>query len=74
MDFGTNIFNWFSGNAQQLVLIGLIVIGIYLIAKRETTKLIGFFFIAIIAIVLVFNPTGIKDLFLALGNKFLGLG
>ncbi len=73
MNFGTNLLNWFTGNAQALVIVAIIVIGLYLAFKREFTKLLGFGIIAIIAVVLVFNPTGVKDLFLTFGNKILGL-
>ena len=42
MNFGVNLYNWFLTNAQSLVLMAIVVIGIYLGFKREFTKLIGF--------------------------------
>ena len=36
------IYNWFLSNAQSLVLMAIVVIGIYLGFKREFSKLIGF--------------------------------
>lgn len=72
MNFGSNLFNWFISNAQNLLLVGLAVFGIYLILKRETSKLIGFVIIAIVAVLLIFNTTGVKDVLLSLGNSLIG--
>ncbi|HHY6917780.1 TPA: hypothetical protein ACV5YG_002113 [Streptococcus pneumoniae] len=55
MNFGQNLYNWFLSNAQSLVLLAIVVIGLYLGFKREFSKLIGFLIIAIIAVGLVFN-------------------
>lgn len=55
MNFGQNLYNWFLSNAQSLVLMAIVVIGIYLGFKREFSKLIGFLVIALIAVGLVFN-------------------
>ena len=43
MNFGQNLYNWFLSNAQSLVLLAIVVIGLYLGFKREFSKLIGFF-------------------------------
>lgn len=72
MNFGQNIFTWFQGNAQPLVLVAIIIIGLYLGFKREFTKLIGFIIIAIIAVGLVFNPGGVQGIFLNLFNRVFG--
>ena len=42
MNFGQNPYNWFLSNAQSLVLMAIVVIGIYFRFKREFSKLIGF--------------------------------
>ena len=47
MNFGQNLYNWFLSNAQSLVLMAIVVIGIYLGFKREFSKLIGFLVIAL---------------------------
>ena len=39
----------------------IVVIGIYLGFKREFSKLIGFLVVALIAVGLVFNAGGVKD-------------
>ena len=72
MNFGTNLYNWFLSNAQSLVLVAIVFIGVYLGFKREFSKLIGFLVIAVIAVLLVFNTGGVKDLLLELGNKIIG--
>lgn len=45
MNFGQNLYNWFLTNAQSLVLLAIVVIGLYLGFKREFSKLIGFLII-----------------------------
>lgn len=68
MNFGTNLFTWFQGNMEGVTYIGLIVIGLFLLFKREFSKLIGFAIIAIIAVTLIFDPAGVKDLFLNISD------
>ena len=68
MNFGQNLYNWFLSNAQSLVLLAIVVIGLY----REFSKLIGFLIIAIIAVGLVFNAAGVKDILLELFNRIIG--
>lgn len=73
MNFGQNLFNWFTSNAQSLVLLAIAVIGVYLGFKREFSKLIGFMVIAAIAVGLVFNTAGVKNVLLQLFNRIIGL-
>ena len=72
MNFGQNLYQWFLSNAQSLVLMAIVVIGIYLGFKREFSKLIGFLIVALIAVGLVFNAGGVKDVLLELFNKIIG--
>ncbi|CTO36062.1 hypothetical protein ACREYU_08950 [Streptococcus pneumoniae] len=72
MNFGQNLYNWFLSNAQSLVLLEIVVIGLYLGFKRKFSKLIGFLIIAIIAVGLVFNAAGVKDILLELFNRIIG--
>ena len=58
MNFGNNLYQWFLSNAQSLVLMAIVIIGIYLGFKREFSKLIGFLIVALIAVGLVFNASG----------------
>ena len=66
MNFGQNLYQRFLSNAQSLVLMAIVVIGIYLGFKREFSKLIGFLVVALIAVGLVFNAGGVKDVLLEL--------
>jgi len=72
MNFGQNLYNWFVSNAQSLVLIAIVGIGLYLGFKREFTKLIGFAVIAMIAVGLVFNAAGVQGVLLELFNRIIG--
>ena len=40
--------------------------------KREFSKLIGFLVVALVAVGLVFNAGGVKDVLLELFNKIIG--
>jgi multisubunit Na+/H+ antiporter MnhC subunit len=73
MNFGQNLYKWFLSNAQSLVLLSIVVIGLYLGFKREFSKLIGFLIIAIIAVGLVFNASGVKDVLLNIFNRIVGV-
>lgn len=42
------------------------------IPKREFSKLIGFLVVALVAVGLVFNASGVKDVLLQLFNKIIG--
>lgn len=72
MNFGQNLYTWFLSNAQSLVLLAIVIIGLYLAFKREFSKLIGFLIISVISVGLVFNAAGVKDLLLELFNKIIG--
>ena len=50
MNFGQNLYNWFLSNAQSLVLLAIVVIGLYLGFKREFSKLIGFLVVSLVAV------------------------
>lgn len=59
-------------HAQSLVLLAIVVIGLYLGFKREFSKLIGFLVVSLVAVGLVFNADGVKDILLELFNKIIG--
>ncbi len=73
MNIGENILNWFLGIAQPIVVVALIVSGVVLFFKKEFSKLIVLGIIAVISILLVFNPWGVKDVLLNLGNTIMGI-
>ena len=72
MNFGQNLYNWFLSNAQSLVLMAIVVIGIYLGFKRVFSKLIGFLVVALVAVGLVFNASGVNGVLLHLCNTIIG--
>ena len=37
MNFGQNLYNWFLSNAQSLVLMAIVVIGIYSVSYTHLT-------------------------------------
>ena len=49
-----------------------VVAGARAFVKREFSKLIGFLIVALIAVGLVFNAGGVKDVLLELFNKIIG--
>ena len=71
-EFRTELIQLVLSNAQSLVLLAIVVIGLYLGFKREFSKLIGFLIISLIAVGLVFNAAGVKDILLELFNKIIG--
>ena len=72
MNCGRELYQGFFSNAQSGVVMAIVVIGIYLGFKREFSKLIGFLVVALIAVGLVFNAGGVKDVLLELFNKIIG--
>ncbi len=58
MNFGQNLYQWFLSNAQSLVLMAIVVIGIYLGFKREFSKLIGFLVVALISVSMAITFSG----------------
>ena len=72
MNFGQNLYNWFFSKAQTHVQLDLELNGLYLGFKREFSKLIGFLVVSLVAVGLVFNADGVKDILLELFNKIIG--
>ncbi len=69
MNFGQNLYNWFNTNAQPLVLLGIVCIGLYILLERKASKLVGLVLIAIVVVGFVFFTTDVKDLFGDLFNQ-----
>jgi len=72
LNWGQNLFNLFSTNVQPLVLMAIAAIGVYLGFKREFTKMVGFLVVALVAVGLVFNTAGSKDVLLKIFNTVIG--
>lgn len=73
MNFGQNLYNWFSSQAQPIVIVGIIVMGIFLLWQKKLTELVAFAVVAVIAVGLVFNPYGVKDALLNVFNTLFGV-
>ena len=72
MYFGQNAFNLVMANIQPLVLLAIAVVGLVLLVQHKTVGMvIG---AAIVAVGLVFNPTGAKDAMLSVFNTVIGGG
>ncbi len=73
MNFGQKFVSMVSNQCPILSLTGncghwFVFLGF----KREFSKLIGFLVIALIAVGLVFNASGVKDVLLNLFNRIVG--
>ena len=62
----------FYPTPSSLVLLAIVVIGLYLDLRGNFTKLIGFLVVSLVAVGLVFNADGVKDILLELFNKIIG--
>lgn len=69
MNFGQNLYDWFLGNAQPIILLGIVVAAVVLLAKRKFTELLAVVVVAIIAVGFVYNTSGTKDAMLGIYNK-----
>lgn len=74
MNFGQNLYNWFTAQAQPIVIVLLVVVGLIFLWQRKLAEGIGFLLVAILAIGLVFNPYGAKDALLNIFNTVIGAG
>lgn len=72
--FGQNILNWVLQNLQPIVLLALAIVGIVLFIEKKISKIAGLIIISIVAVGFVFDPTGVKDIFLGLFHSFFGGG
>ncbi len=57
---------------MQRLLFDFLFFSLGLGFKREFSKLIGFLVVALVAVGLVFNASGVKDVLLQLFNKIIG--
>lgn len=72
MNFGVNLYNWFLTNAQSLVLMAIVELVFISALSASFSKLIGFLVVSLIAVGLVFNAAGVKDVLLTLFNQIIG--
>lgn len=74
MYFGQNAFNLVMANIQPLVLLAIAVVGLVLLVQHKTVGMVMLIGAAIVAVGLVFNPTGAKDAMLSVFNTVIGGG
>lgn len=72
MVFGNNLNSWLTPQLQQIALLAIVLAGVFFAIKRETTKLAATAVIALIAVGLTFNSSGVKDVLLKLFNQIFG--
>lgn len=70
---GQNLLTWLQGEAQPLVAVALIIGAVIFIFKKETAKLVGFFILAAIVAVVVWNPMGILDVLRGITGNVVGV-
>ncbi len=73
MSFGQNLYNFFMEQAQPIVIILLMCVGLFLLWQKKLTELIAFCIVAVIAVGLVWNPYGAKDALLNVFNSVFGV-
>ena len=68
-----NFANWLTSGFQALGLVAIIVIGVFLLIKKQMMKLLTFGIIAAIASVFIFNPAAFQNIGNFLIHDVLGL-
>lgn len=74
VNWGLNIWNFVSDNLGYITMAVLAIAAAYCVAKREFLKLVGIIAGGIVVFLLVFNPMGVKDFLLNIGNYVIGSG
>lgn len=73
MSFGQNLYNFFMEQAQPVVIILLMCVGLFLLWQKKLSELVAFGIVAVIAVGLVWNPYGAKDALLNIFNSVFGV-
>lgn len=74
VNIGQNFMNWVVENAGPIAMGVLIIAGLYCLAKRKFLELAGLIAGAIVAFLLIYNPIGVKDALVDLGNRMIESG
>lgn len=74
INIGQNFMNLVVDNAGPIAMTLLIIGGLYCLAKRKLAEAFGLLAMAIIAFVLIYNPVGVKDVLVNIGNQIMGSG
>jgi len=71
MNLGNNLFNWLSGMALSAFSVILFITGIKMVIEKSVMKAIFSIIGLLICVVFLFNPAGVRDWLLELGNMLL---
>ena len=74
MGIGQNLLTWIQGELIPILSVVLMVTAIVFLAKRETTKFVGFLVAAIIAILFVVFTTDVVNVLGNIGRRIIGAG
>lgn len=73
MNFGQNLYTWLIANLQSLFLVGLGVVGVWLMIERKFVKAAGVLVVALIAAGFIYNAGGVKDILVQLFNQIFSV-
>lgn len=73
-NFGQNILDWVVENAGPLAMAALVFGGLWMIIQRKLLQGVGLLVAGIFAFLLIYNPVGVKDFLLDIGNRIIGSG
>lgn len=73
MNFGQNLYTWLIANLQSLFLVGLGVVGVWLMIERKFVKAAGVLVVALIAAGFIYNAGGVKDILVQLFNRIFSV-
>lgn len=74
VNIGQNFMNLVVDNAGPIAMTLLIIGALYCMAKRKLAETFGLVILAIVVFVLIYNPEGVKDVLLDIGNQVMGAG
>ena len=72
MNFANNLYNWLSGMAFSIFGIVLIFFGVKAVMEKSLVKTLLSVIGLLVCVVFLFNPAGVRDVLLELGNMILG--
>lgn len=74
VNIGLNFWTFISDNLGYVTMALLAIAAAYCVVKREFLKLVGIIVGGIVVFLFVFNPMGVKDFLLNIGNYVIGSG
>ena len=71
MNLANNLYNWLSGMAFSIFGIVLIFFGVKAVMEKSIVKTLLSVVGLLVCVVFLFNPAGVRDWLLELGNMLL---